>query len=127
MKKIISLFIIISFFLISCNTNKETIYKAPQESGITTEVSLLNMMRRLPGIILRNNKPVFNNKQGSISSGFQKPLYILDDYIVGSSFASLEELIDVKNIKEISVMEENYAAIYGSRAANGVIQVTTFK
>ena len=132
MKKVFGILCVTIFIMVSCKSSEKTsdkvnIYKAPANSGLNAEVSLLNLMRRLPGVIIRNNRPVITKTQPGFSNAIREPLYILNDYIVGSSFASLKQVVDVKNVKKISILDEANAAIYGSRAGNGVIVVETYQ
>lgn len=67
----------------------------------------------------------------------QSPLYVIDGYIypndvkVGNTYQNLGEEafnnLDPSMIENISVLKDASAAVYGSRAANGVILVTTKK
>jgi len=69
-----------------------------------------------PAIILR--APTAINAQGRS----QEPLYIVDGVILGSGL----EGIDAQDIESIEVVKGAAASsLYGSRAANGVVQVTT--
>lgn len=66
-----------------------------------------------------------------------EPLYVIDGYIyptevkVGSSIENLGATafnnLDPSMIEGISVLKDAAAAVYGARAANGVILVTTKK
>ncbi len=128
MKKIILLLALVSLIFTSCKSTSDSvnIYKAEREGVGNTQITLLNMMRKVPGVILRGNTPVLRGTVNSVNQPVAEPLYILNDYIVGQSFASLDELIDVSVVKKISVLDLSNAAIYGSRAANGVIVVETY-
>lgn len=52
----------------------------------------------------------------------QEPLYIVDGVILGSSMIDIDAL-DIQNIEVVKGAAA--ASLYGSRAANGVIQITT--
>ncbi len=52
----------------------------------------------------------------------QEPLYIVDGVILGSSLVDIDAL-DIENIEIVKGAAA--ASLYGSRAANGVIQITT--
>ena len=53
-----------------------------------------------------------------------EPLYIVDGFEMGSALDN----IDINDIESIDVLKDaSAAAIYGSRAANGVVIVTTKK
>jgi len=77
------------------------------------------------------------NSLGEIGSSAQSPLYVIDGYIypndvkVGSTYHNLGEEafnnLDPSEVESISVLKDASAAVYGSRAANGVILVTTKK
>lgn len=135
--------LLIALTLLSCGTAKQ--------SGETTRIDtqtpdqlnrgsipLLTRIRKLPGISLRNGVPVItkatntfsnagNNIQGANQGNVYEPLYILNDYPVGNSFRSVEELVDNFNVKKIEVLNDTDASFYGSRAASGVIKITTYE
>ena len=77
------------------------------------------------------------NSLGEVGSTAQSPLYVIDGYIypndvkVGSTYHNLGEEafnnLDPSEVESISVLKDASAAVYGSRAANGVILVTTKK
>lgn len=81
---------------------------------------------RLPGLIInsRSDEPGRENIQifirGRSTTGNASPLYIID----GVERGGLGQL-NPKDIENISVLKDASAAIYGARAANGVIMVTT--
>lgn len=128
MKNIILLLALVCLVFTSCKSTSDSVnvYKAEREGVGNSQISLINMMRKVPGIILIGNTPVLRGTANSISRPVSEPLYILNDYIVGQSFSSLDELVDVSIVKKISVLDLANASIYGSRAANGVIVVETY-
>lgn len=128
MKKSILFLVFIGLLFISCKSSSDyvNVYKAEREGVGNSQVTLLNMIRKVPGVILRGNTPVLRGTANSISRPISEPLYVLNDYIVGQSFSSLDQLVDVSIVKKISVLDLSNAAIYGSRAANGVIVVETY-
>lgn len=69
-----------------------------------------------PSILLRGPKSI------NATGRNQEPLYIVDGVILGATVAD----IDALDIEKIEVLKGAAAAsLYGSRAANGVIQITT--
>ena len=74
---------------------------------------------------------------GDIGSTAQQPLFVIDGYIypndvkVGSTYQNLGaeafNNLDPSEVESISVLKDASAAVYGARAANGVILVTTKK
>lgn len=77
------------------------------------------------------------NSLGEVGSVAQQPLFVIDGYIypndvkIGNSSQNLGaeafNNLDPSVIESISVLKDASAAVYGSRAANGVILVTTKK
>lgn len=75
---------------------------------------------RLPGLITKQQSGLPGSDGSSLSiRGFDAPLVIVDG--VETNFNN----IDPNEIESISVLKDASAAIYGSRAGNGVILVTT--
>ena len=77
------------------------------------------------------------NSLSDIGSTAQQPLFVIDGYIypndvkVGNSYQNLGaeafNNLDASEVESISVLKDASAAVYGARAANGVILVTTKK
>ena len=77
------------------------------------------------------------NSLGDVGVTAQEPLYVIDGYIYpndikkGDVSENLGAIafnnLDPNTIESISVLKDASAAVYGSRAANGVILVTTKK
>ncbi|MCR4853827.1 MAG: TonB-dependent receptor [Prevotella sp.] len=77
------------------------------------------------------------NSLGDVGSTAQQPLFVIDGYIypndvkVGNSSQNLGaeafNNLDPSEVESISVLKDASAAVYGARAANGVILVTTKK
>ena len=89
-------------------------------------ISLLNQIRRIPGIALRNGVPVFTKNTTDISMGVPiEPLYVLNGYPIGNSFSDVNQIVDNVNVQKIETMTDSEASFYGSRGANGVILITT--
>lgn len=75
------------------------------------------------------------NSLGEVGSTAQQPLFVIDGYIypndvkVGNSRQNLGaeafNNLDASEVESISVLKDASAAVYGARAANGVILVTT--
>ena len=120
------------FLLAACGTPKSTATDDPSlketlDKQNRVGISLLNQIRRLPGVTIRNGVPVFVKSTTDISSGVPiEPLYVLDGYVIGNSFRDVDQLVDNVNVEKIEALTDTDASFYGSRAANGVIKITTF-
>lgn len=85
---------------------------------------------RLPGVITfqRSGEPGYDGAtiriRGSNTLGNNDPLIVIDG--VAARAGGLERL-DPNEVENISVLKDASAAIYGARAANGVILITTKK
>ena len=115
----------------SCNSSKSTTVQKSELNKELNEknkgnVSLLDRIRRKPGIVIRNGVPAINKASNSFSASNTEPLYVLNSYVVGSSFRSVNQLVDSFNVKDIKIVAGAEASEYGSRGANGVIIITTF-
>jgi TonB-dependent SusC/RagA subfamily outer membrane receptor len=119
--------------VVACGPSKDTTpgdptLKQSLDEKNRVSISLLNRIRRLPGITIRNGVPVFTKNSSDISSGVPiEPLYVLDGYVMGNSFRAVDELVDNINIQKIEALSDTEAAFYGSRAANGVILISSYK
>ena len=77
---------------------------------------------RLPGLVVKQESGLPGRDAASLSiRGFESALIIIDGVE-----ANLSEL-DANEIESVSILKDASAAIYGSRAGNGVILVTTKK
>ena len=88
--------------------------KSPGASTINT------LAGRLPGLISQQSSGQPGSDQAAINiRGFGNALWIVDG--IESDFNN----IDPNQIESISILKDGSASIYGSRAGNGVILVTT--
>jgi outer membrane receptor for monomeric catechols len=132
MKKIAFLILFsIAFMISGCNSTKTASQaKTDLNEELNTKnkgnISLLDRIRRKPGIVIRGGVPILNKTSNSFSEGNPEPLYVLNSYIVGSSFRSVDQLVDNFNVKEVRVLSGPDASEYGSRGANGVIVIITY-
>ena len=104
--------------------------------GLVPGLSVSDDGEARPGVratmSIRGSKSV-----ADIGSTAQEPLYVIDGYIypndvkVGNEYKNLGaeafNNLDPNEVESISVLKDAAAAVYGSRAANGVILVTTKK
>ncbi|EOR94311.1 TonB-dependent receptor [Arcticibacter svalbardensis MN12-7] len=75
---------------------------------------------RLPGLIAVQSNGMPGNDQSSLNiRGFGEPLVLID-----GAEGNMNS-IDATEIESVSVLKDASAAIYGSRAGNGVILITT--
>lgn len=91
-------------------------------SGLVNGISVSGGQAR-PGeqasIYVRNA-----DDMGAIGVAAQQPLYVIDGFILN---AAAFNNLDASSIESISILKDAAAAVYGARAANGVILVTTKK
>ncbi len=79
------------------------------------------MRARLSGVIVTNTNKIIIRGNASFRSG-DPPLFVVDGNVVSSI-----DYINPIDVKEISVLKDASASIYGSRGANGVILIETRK
>lgn len=117
---------------ISCSSTKNTsVGKKDLDKELMEknkgQISLLNRIRRKPGIVIRNGVPIINKTSNSIYGSNQEPLYVLNSYTVGNSFKSVNQLVQSFDVKEIKVLSGTDASEYGSRGSKGVIIIITYE
>lgn len=125
--------LLLVFVFASCTSTK---IRDPQEKPLDVElqdrnratVSLLDRLRRVPGIIIRRNTPyILRATADSPNSASYEPLYVLDGYPVGNSFRNVKNLVLNVDVKHVEVLTGSEASFYGSRAGAGVIKITIYK
>lgn len=117
--------------LLSCKSTSKTTSEPNQLEETLGEknratVSLLNRIQRIPGITLKNRLPTLLKATNSTQASGEL-LYVLDDYIVGNSFQSVNELVASQNVKKVELLTGSDASFYGARAGSGVIKITTYQ
>ena len=132
MKNLIPLFLfILAIPFASCSSSKNPSYSKYAAQEIQTQnnktIDLIDRIRRLPGITLTGGIPYVIKSANQISGTATEPLYVLNGYILGNSFESLDQLVDSATVKDIEVLSGSEAGSYGSRGASGVIKITTFQ
>lgn len=69
----------------------------------------------------QNSSQAFTIRGASSLNKNQQPLYIIDD----KAYDSLPSFANANNIKSIEILKDSATKIYGARAKNGVVLVTT--
>lgn len=101
-------------------TGSITAVEGSDIKGIPTPNVSKSLAGKLAGVVVMDRSGEPGNDDAEISiRGFDSPLIIVDG--VEASF----NRIDPNDIESISVLKDASAAIYGARAGNGVILVTT--
>lgn len=97
--------------------------KSKQLSGLPTTNIIQGMAGRSPGVIITAHGGGVNARPTVSIRGGGTPLYVIDGVIrTEDDFANLAP----DDIKDISILKDASAtAVYGSRASNGIVQVTT--
>lgn len=129
MKKIALFFVLVIAF--SCGSSKSTSegpsnLQAELDQKNRAAIPLLIQIRQKPGIVFKNGVPALQKAANTFSAENQEPLYVLNDQIIGNSFASVDNLVKNFMVKKIEIISGSDASFYGSRGATGVIKITTF-
>ena len=84
-----------------------------------------NLFRKVAGVQVTGSYPNLSLKiRGASSINLTtEPLFVLEGVPLGHKFINLERAITPQNVLSIEVLKGPDAAIYGSRASNGVIVV----
>lgn len=99
--------------------------KTEQLSNIPVANISQGLAGRSPGVIIQASGGGINNKPSISIRGGGDPIYVIDGVIRSSAdFQSLSP----EDIEGMSILKDASAtAVYGSRATNGIVQVTTKK
>jgi hypothetical protein len=109
MKKSISVLLIAAMVILgSCGTSKKSNASSNSTSlndelkdRNRTNISLLQRITQMRGVVLHNNLPVINKTANSFAStGNQEPLYVLNNQVIGNFFHSINEIIENYNVKK---------------------------
>lgn len=87
-------------------------------------LTLFNQIIRLRGVSGATGVPLIISTSNTVLGSFE-PLYVLDGTIIGSSFASIRDVVNPMDVKKIKIAKGADASFYGARASNGVIEITT--
>lgn len=108
----------------------ETVSSKVFEDRAVTNVALA-LQGQTPGLTVTRTSPRPGNEglnlsiRGASSVNGSKPLIVIDGVPAMNDYSFLN--LNSDDIENISVLKDGAAAIYGSRAANGVLLVTTKK
>lgn len=86
---------------------------------------LSDILRTIPGVAITgtgSGTTVIVRGYTSMT-GENEPLFILDGVPVGYGYRSVYNSVNVDEVESVRVLKGGQAAMYGARAANGVIQI----
>ena len=130
MKKLFIL-LLAGSFLLACGSSKPAAAGDDPDLEQTLDdknaavLPLVNRIQKLPGVTLRGGVPVFIKNANNTTGRPPFPLYVVDGLVVGNSFRTVENIVQPVDVKDIRALTGSDASIYGSRGANGVIEITT--
>ena len=86
---------------------------------------LADLLRKEPGLDVKGSAPNYRinirGKQAFLTSS--EPLFVIDGIAVGNSYAQAANMINITDIQDIKVLKGSEATSWGSRGANGVIEI----
>ncbi len=132
MKRIL-LLILVGSFLLSCGSSQpaaagdEKNLEANLDDKNAAVLPLVNRIQKLPGVTLRGGVPVFIKNTNNTTGQPPYPLYVVDGLIIGNSFREVENIVQAVDVADLRALTGSNASIYGTRGANGVIEITTKK
>ena len=123
----ITLFLLLSV-LISCQANNlSTASKESEDKSKTTNLSLLDRLRSLPGLRISGvgrNAQVYLRGQTSINN-YREVLFYVNGNRVGN-YSSAYQFVLPENIKSIKVLKSaSELSLYGGEGRDGVILIKT--
>jgi TonB-dependent SusC/RagA subfamily outer membrane receptor len=132
---------ILSGLIISCTTsqpatdqtNERKVIRTEAISEVNTEnpsLQLADYLKRIPGVQVSGSKdnPMVRVRVSSSVQNDVEPLFVIDNTRVGNSYQSAASMVDVNDIKSVSVLKDvSSTSMYGMQGANGVIVIKTKK
>jgi len=90
-----------------------------------TPITLSDLLRRASGVqIIGSGDNIKIKVRGAQSFGSEtQPLFVVDGTPMGTSYSAVNKLVNPRLVKSINVLKGSASALYGSRAANGVISI----
>lgn len=85
---------------------------------------LANTLRRQPGVVVENNMVRIRGGYQNLL-GIVHPLFVVNGHVLGNEFDKAAEVTYGQVIKNIRILKDGDAALYGSRGASGVIEIYT--
>jgi len=138
--KILSFFILLGFTTAcsttesaqSSQTEENSHQKSDNESNSVSDQNdyfrtLADFLQRVPGVNVsgtQNNKVVTIRGINSFNAGIE-PLFVIDGQVAGTTYAQVQNMINVREIDYVRVLKGSDAAGYGVRGGNGVILIVT--
>ena len=86
---------------------------------------LADLIRKQPGVDVRGQSPNYDitiRGKGTFITSHQ-PIYVVDGLILGDRYADIVNSINIVDVDHIRVIKGADASAYGSRGANGVIEI----
>ena len=110
---------------VSCTSTKPAVTEEKEEETQAVYRELADLLRSEPGVAVKGNGPNYTvtirGKKTFITSS--APLYVIDGIAVGTSYAQAAGMINITDVASINVLKGSEATSWGSRGANGVIEI----
>lgn len=109
----------------ACNITQSTTSQSDTETSQEAFQELADLLRKEPGVTVKGNSPHYaitiRGKQTFNSP--TAPLYVIDGIAVGTDYAQAAHMINITDVASINVLKGSEATSWGSRGANGVIEI----
>lgn len=113
---------------ISCKSAKDGGTASQQKVTAGVYQSLLDYLRRDPSVKIEGNGEdarVFVRGKDTIN-GNSEPLFVIDGSMVGESYTQASRMVDVNDIKSVTVLKlVDATAQYGLRGNKGAVVIRT--
>ncbi len=115
----------IMFSISSCSTTQTTANPEAQKQDEPAFRELADILRTEPGLSIKGNSPNYSitiRGRQTFNSPTQ-PLFVVDGIAVGTSYAQVANMVNITDIADVKVLKGSEATSWGSRGANGVIEI----
>lgn len=99
------------------------------DENTAANLTLADLLRRKPGVRVQGqgSGTTVAIRGGQSSASGTNPLFVVDRVPVGTSYTQVEGMVNVQDIKYITILKGADASKYGTRGNNGVVEIVTKK
>lgn len=127
MKYISYLLLLSGLFLFSCKSSEMAKIKESSTEKYNAASNLTEYLTQVPGLMVSGEGANARFKIRGVNSinGNSDPLFVVDGTPMAGGYASVYNLIDVKDVKSARIVRGTDATFYGTRGAGGVVIIKT--
>ena len=121
-----TVFVILALMVCSCHHQTYQSSNSRQVTGYSQFNSLASALRVKTGVVVFGNGPTAKVYLQRNTTTRKTPLFLLNNYPLGTDYQSANRAIDMTTVETITVLDRSADLVtYGEIASGGVIAITT--